>query len=322
MRLTGSKSSKSDLVNTIVRSIGEISLDVMADRLMPYCLMKKKEWLALRVGTVPHLPQGEDPAILATTRGEETWYGPIKRLDDSQDASWYIYPKYFEHYEKDANGKVQECEIRWLCFGRIQKDCISLHWRGFSLAEEEGLVTDTKQFKYWEHVPKLFEDIIERTGARVKDIEPHKLFLYDLWDQYRDQPQVTWRHRRIRAESSDVSFKAHAGGMIDIEAKDGILDFAQLIRGSIEKELKARHGIDIPDVEDIDQTIVMTILRDLGTLSYEFVMHEGNQPIFRAHNYFGLKKASGSADSFAHHKLFLSVGELTQLEFLLRHVRR
>lgn len=119
-----------------------------------------------------------------------------------------------------------------------------------------------------------------------------------------------------------MSFKAHAGGMINIEAKDGILDFARLIRGSIEKELKARHGIDIPDVEGIDQAIVMTILRDLGTLSYEFVMHEGNLPVFRAHNYFGLKKLSQSADSFSHHKLFLSVGELAQLEFLLRHVKR
>ncbi len=159
--VTGSKSTRNDVVNTIMTSLGETTLDTLAPRVMPYLLKRPKEWLSLRVGEVKRTPDQGAPATLATSRGEEEWYGPLCRQDDTASARWYIRPCFFEHWENDANGQPRRSEIRWLCFARVEPQNISLHWRGFSYSESEQTVDKNTQFPYWQHIPGLFDEIID-----------------------------------------------------------------------------------------------------------------------------------------------------------------
>ena len=94
------------------------------------------------------------------------------------------------------------------------------------------------------------------------------------------------------------------------------MDFVRVIRRSIEQELQETNGLAFPDPGNIDEVILITLLRELGTLSYEFYLNNGGTTLFRAHTYFG--NGPNSVDTLVHHYLFTSdQSDLGQLNFYL-----
>jgi hypothetical protein len=318
--IRGSKTTKDDIVTSIMQIVTSFNVQSIAKEMMPYLVMRQKEWLSLRIGHVGNDPVLLDPSILATSRGEEKWYGPILRPDDVTTSRWYVRPHFVPHYEKDASGDVKRQDIRWLCFARIEPRNVSLHWRGFTFSESVEVVGKNIQFPYWRYIRKFFDEIISLTDAEVDDINPAQLFLYDLWEYYRDKPEYHWVHRRVRARSAIISLNAHAGGEINLE-DEGILNFVRVIRRAINDDLVDKHNISLPSPESIDEVILMTLLRELGTISYEFYLNCGSSTIFRAHTYFGFDPDSTSVDGLIHHNLSLRERpDLGHLEFLLQYL--
>jgi len=312
---------KNELSDQIARAAAEQSSARAA--VISRMIGRKKGWASIRAGRVTEFPSLADPQGLVIGRGDERWYGPIVCPVDTE-AQWYIRPVFVGHWdmpEHDAS-PPNECQIRWLCFARMQADVISLHWRGFSFAETaRAAMNRAAQFPYWQYVPNLFEEIVKLTDSDVKDIKLHWLVLYCLWDKYRHNPSYLWTDRRIRAESSGVSLNAHAGAVHEIDV-GGILHLARTVRSSIQQELQTKHGQGMPDPCTFDEVIMRTLIREFGTLSYEFSLEEGQSVVFRAHSYFGLRPQSNSRDRFPHLKLHTSRRHhLDQMGFLLNHLR-
>jgi hypothetical protein len=308
--------------------IGRIAIasegSVARRTIIQHLVSRKKGWVALKLGRISTLPDCLDPNDLVMSEGEQQWYGPISHPFDG-DASWYIRPMFLPHWEvpEDSGQQPQKLAIRWLCFARIAEDIISLHWRGFTYADSlEGAQLRNSQFRYWEHVPKLFEEIGELMRAQTVPVNLHNLMIYKLWDQYRYDSEYEWIDRRIRAEAGGVSLSARAGAVVELSV-GGIRHLATTIRSSVQRELETQHKMGLPDPERVDEVILRTLIREFGALSYEFSLQEraGNR-VFRAHTYFGLKPNTSSPDSFPHLNLFTTWrDDLEQLQFLVDHLR-
>jgi len=185
-----------------------------------------------------------------------------------------------------------------------------------------GTLRYNSQFRYWEHVPELFDEIEGLTSARLESVNLYDLILHRLWDQYRHNPSYQWLDRRIRAESGGVSLSARTGAIVEIEA-GGIRRLAYTIRRSIELELNTGYGSGLPEPEAFDEVILRTLIREFGAVSYEFSLEDnaGNK-LFRAHSYFGSKPEASSPDSFPHlHVYTMWRDDLGQLGFLLDQLR-
>lgn len=290
--------------------------------IIDHLIGRSKGWVSLKTGQIPKLPTCANPRELILGRGEEQWYGPISCSTDVEGA-WYIRPVFLDHYEiPEDSSEVDIFQIRWLCFARVEGGTISLHWRGFSYAGRRQVAKrGSSQFPYWEYIPALFEEIERLTDARVDYANLHDLMLNDLWDRYRENLTYDWIDRRIRAESSGVSLSAHAGVVYEIEA-GGILNLARTIRTSVQEELRTRYESDLPEPSRFDEVILKTLIKEYGTLSYEFSLESAGEVIFRAHSYFGLKPRSKSRDSFPHLNLHIRYcPDLQQLRFVLDHLR-
>src|SRR5260221_6140798 len=106
------------------------------------------------------------------------------------------------HWEIFDNSDVPEkCLIRWLCFARIGKGIISLHWRGFSHVDNEKELESKSQFQYWKYVPGILDELSKHTKTVFDDINLHDLVIHSMWDTYRYNPNYYWSDRRIRAEA-------------------------------------------------------------------------------------------------------------------------
>lgn len=160
--------------------------------------------------------------------------------------------------------------------------------------------------------------------AYLEPINLHRVVLDTLWDKYRhDKENYDWEDRRIRAEAGGVSLNARAAGRGQVELNvKGIKRLAQTIRESIVVELRKYSDAKLPTPEQLDETILRTLIKDFGALSYELVLEDklGNC-MFRAHCYFGTKSGFKSQDIFPHinfHSSYRSDEE--QLRFLLSHL--
>jgi hypothetical protein len=288
---------------------------------MQHLIGRDKGWFSVKSGEVSRNPICDDPRELLVAEGEERWYGPIDYPLDS-GRSWYIRPVFVPHWEiPERSTEAQRYLARWLCFARVTDGVISLHWRGFSHADSaDRALRYNTQFPYWEQIPALFEEIEDLTRARVGFVNLHHLILHVLWERYRYDGSYAWFDRRIRAESGGVALSAHAGAVVEIEVA-GIRRLAHTLRRSVEHELETRYDLSLPDPENVDEVILRTLIREFGTLSYEFSLEsESGGRLFRAHNYFGLKPEANSPDSFPHSRVFTTWGDdLGQLSFLLRH---
>jgi hypothetical protein len=143
-----------------------------------------------------------------------------------------------------------------------------------------------------------------------------------MWDEFRNNQDYEWTDRRIRAEASGVTFNARAGAIYQIEA-GGIRSLANTIRRAIEEELRLEHDIILPEGDWFDEVILRTLIREYGTLSYEFSLEQENELLFRSHTYFGQRRNMDSPDKFPHMNLHTTKrGDLEQISFLLDYLRR
>ena len=212
------------------------------------------------------------------------------------------------------------CRIRWLCFARLTRDIVSLHWRGFSYSDSTQQLAGSKShFGYWEHVPRLFGEMEELIGSKLRYPNLHKLVLHNIWDEYRGRLDYTWVDRRIRAESSGVNLSAYAG-VLEFDA-GGIFNLAQVIRRAVQQEMANTYQVDLPNPGEFDEVVLRTPIREYGALSYEFHLERDSEVILRAHAYFGHKRNTSTPDSFPHINFHMGHrSPLEQLRFLVDHM--
>jgi len=315
-----STGKKTDLVDRIAPHCQRS--DLARKSVMEHLVRRPKGWFSLKIGEVSTPPKFLDPTELVVGEGTQQWYGPLgDPVDD--DVVWYIRPVLIPHFELlPDSSDVVRFEIRWLCFARVVSNFISLHWRGFTHALTLDAATRyNSQFHYWEHVPRLFDELQEAARAKLEYVNLHDLVLYTLWDKYRYDGTSKWVDRRIRAESGGVALTARTGAIIDIDVP-GIRRLAYTIRRSIQMELSEKQGVFLSEPAWFDEVILRTLLREFGSLSYEFSLEDRfKRKLFRAHSYFGVKPNSTSPDSFAHLNVFTTwQDDLRQLQFILDHM--
>lgn len=311
---------KSDLAHRIAQ---EVKYSYGAQRvIIEHMVHRNRDWLTFKLAKLQKLPVGLPPEELVVKGGSEAWYGPIRSRFD-EDATWYIRPKYFKHWELlEGRDLPSKHLIRWLCFARVGSDVVSLHWRGFSYAETSSEIDgNSKLFKPWMVVPDIFEEFLKLADVETQSVNLHDLILHDMWDKYRNDPQYKWTDKRIRAESGGVSLNAHAGS-VELSV-DGIKKLANTIRRSVEEELRQSYHHDLKDPFHFDEVILRTLIREFGALSYEFTLsNTTGENIFRAHTYFGMKPGNASSDSFPHLHVFVTWSDaIKQLNFLLENIR-
>lgn len=287
---------------------------------------------------------GRNLQDLVVSPGEKEWYGPVSRTDD-EGAYWYVRPIFLPHSEMNENAeneedRIIELVIRWNCFARIANGIVSLHWHGFTYQNPDTLNPRSRaQFPYWRHIPKLFIEMEELLGTRLINIRFHGLILDTVLEQYRRNPAYDWNDDRIRAEAGGVALNARSGARNrssevensendverDLLDTEGINYLAVTIRTAIQTRLLDHYGIDLPDPEEFDEEILITLIKKYGTQSYELqVQSRETGLLFRAHCYFGAKPNSYTPDAFAHFQLkaISRLSDLNQLNFLREHLDR
>ena len=310
---------RTEIIDRITSS--EIGWDPRGGAILEGLVLRKRGWVTFKRGQVLSRPTCLNPAELVYSEGREEWYGPIMRPSDNE-AHWYIRPVFIPHWETQDGAETvpQQCVIRWLCFARVSEHMVSLHWRGFSFAEtpsDSG--GHSSQYPYWERATTIFDEIARLTDARVSQPDLHRLVLHALWERYRYDRSCAWVDRRIRAESGGVSLSAHAGAVTELSI-GGIRRLANAIRGAIDADFQTQYQTSLPDPGRLEEVVLKSLIREFGTLSYEFSLEIGGEKVFRAHSYFGLKPDSPSPDSFPHLNLFTTWrDDLEQLHFLLAH---
>lgn len=320
--VSAGSNSKADLINLITRNIRTGYQDsIYLPKIVQLLVARPKESIAVKTGSVKLFPALESGNTIVVDPGRETWYGPIVCPDDAVEARWYIRPQLVDYWDLlPGETDPKALKARWLCFARVTESSISLHWKGFTYPNgPDGVVNSAKrvQFPYWTFIPKFFDEIQEITQAKVEYVDLHNLLIHHLWDRYLEDGNFKWTHTRIRAESSGVSLNAHAGISDNDLNVNGILHLAQTIRIAVQRDLSAQ-GYFIQSPGHIDNTILRTLIREYGALSYGFTLEEQRKIIFKAHSYFGLKPTAKSPDSFPHIQVTYSdCNALEQLQFVL-----
>ena len=311
---------KTDLVHSITGC--NAASPRLAEAVLGGLLARNRTWVSVKMGTVGGNPALADASDLVFGPGSSQWYGPLESALDPQ-AKWYIRPVFAPHWETSSEREdttPQKVTIRWLCFARLSTGVMSLHWRGFTIKDNVGGNGKYKvQFPYWDHVPKLFGDMEDLTRSAVANVNLYHVILDTVWDKYRSSGQYEWVDKRIRAQAAGISLSARAGA-VEEASVSGIRRLAQTLRRAVEQHASSRHSA-LPQPEEVDEVLLRTLIKEFGTVSYEFqLMPRGGSPLFWAHAYFGAKPGSHSPDQFPHLSFRSSAGgDLDQLRFLLDH---
>lgn len=328
--VAGTGRTKIEVVDLISGRVGDYSNPQYLQVIVEQLVARAKDAISVKVGKIQRIATAADPRELVTGDGREIWYGPVNCPND--DASWFIHPKFVDYWDvTEADDTPRKFQARWLCFARVTAEAVSLHWRGFTYPGSPDAVQNSQrnaQFSYWYYVPEFFEEIEQIIHSRLDYIQLHKLMLHYLWDKYLEDSNYSWKHIRIRAESSGVSLNAHAGASDNELNVGGILHLARTVRIAVETELKEKYSYSMPDPAHIDNTILRTLIQKYGALSYGFRLVCGNALLFKAHSYFGLKPQSRMPDSFPHMQVTFSDREvaegsdaLSQLRFILENTK-
>ncbi len=192
--------------------------------------------------------------------------------------------------------------------------------QGFSYAESINRAESASQFPYWLYIPDFFDELEGVLETELQSPNLHDLVLYQLWDRFRLDQDYTWTDLRIRAESGGVSLSARSSGsIVEIDVR-GINHLARTLRRSVNRELRSQ-GLTMPSEEKMDEVILRTLIREFGAKSYELSLERGQEDLFKAHIYFGMKPDSPGPDSFPHLNCFTSWrNPVEQLQFLLQFI--
>lgn len=264
-----------------------------------------RTWLSLKMGQLPaNLPNLDDPLELLSTMGDEKWYGPL-RSDDS-NTCFMFRPHVFKYHAKESpsagapGGEV----ARWLVIAELHEDHIALMWDGFSVRNAVGGVSQT-QFPYWKNIPVMFDELEQIIGGHWENPPLFDLILTNLWEDFYENPQASWKHLRIRAESSGVILNASSGtGMAsDVDIK-GLSALTHALAVAAAKRMQIRAPSEIKNVE---QALTRVLIHNWGTLSYEFEMRADEfiseilgADALRLHCYFGNRLPGFGVDSLQH----------------------
>ncbi|MFN6572568.1 hypothetical protein [Dendronalium sp. ChiSLP03b] len=155
-----------------------------------------------------------------------------------------------------------------------------------------------------------------------------------MWDKYLNRFPYKWRHLRIRAEASGLAINAHSAGVQEIDVK-GLQALSEKLAHSVLNKLGLVY--DSEKISDIEDAILLTLIKEWGTKSYEFQLDRELTPteietnklkkikfkhLIKAHCYFGLKSNSTTQDSLQHLKCHSGYygGSTSVLKFLLREL--
>lgn len=266
-------------------------------------------WLSFKMGTAKRFPKLNKVDDLLIKVGEESWYGPIK----SSGSTWYV--RIF--LLPDGNSANNDSVIRWPVFARVTSSYLALSWKGFTFKEE--IAKPQSQFQFWKYVPSVFSEIEKFLGGQWEFPDLYWLIIEDMWKKYVDSSSFTWRHDRIRAESSGIALNAHASKIreINISGLEGFTDKAAraALRG-------AGVRVDSAMVKRSRAEVMKTMVKEMGTKSYELTLQNSeNEDMFSAHCYFGNIEMKGDQDSLQHLKCSMSLkGNWGALRFLLKEL--
>lgn len=316
-----SSGKKVDLVRYIENAFTNSNLREIAENIIiPNLIRRNRRWFAFKLGkiNIHSLPKMKDITEVVFEVGEaNTWYGPV--LIPEENASYYINFEFVTHYEIDEKTEKSEFrQIRWLRFARITGDVVSLHWQGFYAADDADATEHEKQLRYWEYVPKLFDELKSLLKTNLTDPNLSQFVLDNLWNKYRNKNGHQWEDLRIRAESGGVSLNARSAGTnnsADIDVK-GIAHLARTISLSVSDEMNL--GLPPDGINNLQEVILRTLIRAFGAKSYEFSLVKGGENLIKAHIYFGMKPNFPTADCFPHIHCYTSwKSDREQFAFIL-----
>lgn len=290
--------------------------------LLPY-VKQSRTWLSLKKGSCTITPNLNSAEILLTQFGQDGWYGPIHEVTQPEK-KWYIRTYKID----DSTSQTNKRDIRWSVIAEVAKDYVAFSWDGFTYSSQR--VEQRTQFPFWNHIPSFIDELANHCQTNWKYPPLHKLILHDMWDKYLNCIPYKWRHLRIRAESSGLVINAHSAGVQEINVK-GLKALSEKLANSVLQKL----GIadDKTKMVDAEDAILLTLIKEWGTKSYEFQLDRELTPseieaetlkkvtrkcLIRTHCYFGLKPDSKTQDSFLHLRCYGS--STSVLEFLLKEL--
>ncbi|NTW19276.1 MAG: hypothetical protein HGA42_06540 [Nostocales cyanobacterium W4_Combined_metabat2_030] len=289
---------------------------------------QRKTWLSLKQGTHVLTPNLKPAAFLLKEFGEDGWYGPIQEANQPHK-KWYIRT----HKIDDSGNRPDQRDIRWSVIAEVAKDYVALFWDGFSLSSTTSERIEAIQFPFWHHIPGFFDELANHCQANWKFPNLHKLVLHDMWDKYLNKSidgiAYKWKHLRIRAEASGLAINARSAGVPEIDVR-GLQALSEKLAESVLQKL----GLvgDSGKMSDAEDAIVLTLIKEWGTKSYEFslgreltaIEMETDEPkkvkiesVIKAHCYFG-EESDKTQDSLQHIKCY--GGSTSVLEFLLKEL--
>lgn len=291
--------------------------DVCNEILLSY-VSRARTWLAFKFGSEFDLFDGLDAKQHLAEFGDDDWYGPI----EGEDATYYLRPFAVWDWTVMGSGAAAQLgkrRVRWVIAAKIQGDCLSLSWKGITLGLER-FSTVRLQYPFWREVKIAFKEIQEHLGGKWRRPPLDKLVLTHLWNKYETAPGFKWQHLAIRAEQAGVALNARSTGVQELNTKGLKALTAELTKAACQAA-----GVNAPAARRrIESAILATLMREWGTRSYEFSLaaltENGEEPIFRAHSYFGMKQG-GTQDSLQHLRCYGPYGASTStLRFLLQEL--
>lgn len=312
---------KRDILNNIEHFLTLSNLEEYSQVILEKLTQRSKKWFTFRVGSINKFPKLRSPIEIVFLEGRPEWYGPYQVSDD--DAFWYVRPHFPLLWEIDEKtSEPVERQLRWLCFARVTNTVASLHWQGFTIASDPDSIERGKQFPYWKHIPNFFDELEDMLGSKLEYPNLHELVLHNLWDKYRNKEEFVWTDTRIRAESGGVSLNARSSGansVVDIDVR-GIKHLARTISLAVIRKMDITN-LSRGELNQIEETVLRTLIREFGTKSYEFSLETKSDKIMKAHFYFGTRPEIPGPDTFPHVNCFTSWRhDKEQFMFLLRHI--
>ena len=323
--------------------------ELSANNLLLEYVKKPRIWLSFKLCSCLNCPALNNPQHLLTQFGGNGWYGPIKESNNSK--VWYIKIHKFDHYIPretyiDIDGKTKSFDIasiRWPIIAEVDEKYLAIHWDGFSHSESQS--STKNQLPFWSYIPKVFEELQGLLGDNWEHPPLDKLLLHDLLAKYdkNNNSQYHWSHKRVRAKASGIDLNVHSSSDEKIDIDDqGLKGLAhKLAEVVLEDSLGYQFPHDPQIIQKVETDILHTLIRELGTKSYEFKLTKKLQKsnrldpdfnefdidvpnknevttLFRAHCYFGLNRSLKGQDLLQHLKCYkecnFSVGVL---KFLL-----
>jgi hypothetical protein len=196
-----------------------------------------------------------------------------------------------------------------------------LHWQGFYAADEADATEHQSQLPYWKYIPQLFDELKSLLSVKLIDPMLNQFVLDNLWDKYRKKDGYDWTDLRIRAESGGVSLNARSAGAnnsTDIDIR-GIKHLARTLSLSVSDGMNL--GLTPDSVDNLQEIILRTLIREFGAKSYEFSLVRGGENLIKAHIYFGMRPSIPTADCFPHIHCYTSwKSDKDQFAFILNHL--